>query len=74
MQITEQSVSYKRKLNVGNYETVEFSAGLNFKLDPGEDIEQTASFAFELCKENCKKQAIDFMKNRDEIKNRKLKQ
>ena len=57
MQPTTVGVTYTRKFNIGNYESLELSINLYAKVDPDEDSEAVAELLWQQAKASVKAQA-----------------
>ncbi len=57
MQITTVGVEYRRKYNLGNYESLELSISLYAKVDADEDADAVAEFLWHQSKASVKAQA-----------------
>lgn len=57
MQINTVGVEYRRKFNLGNYESLELSISLYAKVDPDEDPDAVAEFLWHQAKASVKAQA-----------------
>lgn len=62
MQPSTIGVDYRRKFNLGNYESLELSISLYAKVDPDEDPEAVAEFLWLQAKESVKAQATPVLK------------
>ncbi|MBD2451718.1 hypothetical protein H6G76_32290 [Nostoc sp. FACHB-152] len=62
MEIKTISVTYHRKFNLGDFESVELGCSLWGQIDPEEDAEGATQFLFEQAKESVKKAAIPLIK------------
>lgn len=62
MQVNTVGIEYKRKFNLGNYESLELSISLYAKVDPDEDSETVAEFLWEQAKASVKEQAAPVLK------------
>ncbi|UKP00996.1 hypothetical protein [Nostoc sp. UHCC 0870] len=62
MEIKTISVTYQRKFNLGDYESVEVGCSLWGQIDPEEDAEGATQFLFEQAKESVKKAAMPLLK------------
>ncbi len=62
MQINTVGVEYKRKFNLGDFESLELSISLYAKVDPDEDPEVVAEFLWQQAKASIKAQAIPVLK------------
>lgn len=63
MQITTVGIEYKRKFNLGNWESLELSISLYSKVDPDEDAEGVAQLLWEQAKASVKAQAAPVLKS-----------
>lgn len=63
MQINTVGVEYRRKFNLGNYESLELSISLYTKVDPDEDAEAVAEFLWHQAKASVKAQANPVLKS-----------
>lgn len=57
MQINTVGVEYRRKFNLGNYESLELSISFYAKVDPDEDPDAVAEFLWHQAKASVKAQA-----------------
>jgi len=62
MQINTVGIEYRRKFNLGNYESLELSISLYAKVDPDEDAEAVAEFLWHQAKASVKAQASPVLK------------
>ena len=63
MEIKTISVTYNRKFNLGDYESLELSCSLWGQIDPAEeDAEGAAQFLFQQAKDSVKEAAIPVIK------------
>ena len=62
MHITTVSVEYRRKFNLGNYESLELGVSLYAKVDPDEDSEAVAELLWQQAKASVKAQANPVLK------------
>ncbi|MCC5640984.1 hypothetical protein LC593_35185 [Nostoc sp. CHAB 5844] len=62
MEIKTISVTYQRKFNLGDYESVEIGCSLWGQIDPEEDAEGATEFLFEQAKASVKKAAMPLIK------------
>jgi hypothetical protein len=62
MEIKTISVSYQRKFNLGDYESVEIGCSLWGQIDLEEDAEGATEFLFEQAKASVKKAALPVIK------------
>jgi hypothetical protein len=62
MEIKTISVSYQRKFNLGDYESVEVGCSLWGQIDPEEDAEGATQFLFEQAKASVKQAAMPLLK------------
>ena len=62
MQPTTVGVTYTRKFNLGNYESLELSINLYAKADPDEDLEAVAELLWQQAKASVKAQADPVLK------------
>ncbi|MBD2440600.1 hypothetical protein [Nostoc sp. FACHB-110] len=62
MEIKTISVTYQRKFNLGDYESVEIGCSLWGQIDPEEDAEGATKFLFEQAKASVKKAALPVIK------------
>lgn len=62
MQITTVSVEYRRKFNLGNYESLELGMSLYAKVDIDEEADAVAEYLWEKAKASVKAQAIPVLK------------
>ena len=58
MKVDKISVTYSRKFNLGNYESLELSATLWVDLEPDDDVEQALQEFSEKAKESVKKRRL----------------
>ena len=63
MQVNTVGVEYKRKFNLGSYESLELSISLYSKVDPDEDSEGVAQLLWEQAKASVKEQALPILKS-----------
>lgn len=63
MQTNTVGVDYRRKFNLGNYESLELSISLYAKVDPDEDAEAVAEFLWHQAKASVKAQANPVLKS-----------
>ncbi len=63
MQINTVGIEYKRKYNLGNYESLELGITLYAKVDPDEDAEAVAQLLWEQAKASVKEQALPVLKS-----------
>lgn len=63
MQVTTVGIEYKRKFNLGNYESLELGITLYSKVDPDEDSEAVAQLLWEQAKASVKEQAAPVLKS-----------
>jgi hypothetical protein len=63
MQTNTVGVEYRRKFNLGNYESLELSISLYAKVDPGEDPDAVAEFLWHQAKESVNTQAAPVLKS-----------
>lgn len=54
MQVNTVGIEYKRKFNIGNYESLELSISLYSKVDPDEDAEGVTQLLWEQAKASVK--------------------
>ena len=57
MQINTVGIEYRRKFNLGNYQSLELSISLYAKVDPDEDPDAVAEFLWHQAKASVKAQA-----------------
>ncbi|YAF99297.1 MAG: hypothetical protein AB3A66_28050 (plasmid) [Nodularia sp. CChRGM 3473] len=62
MEIKTISVTYQRKFNLGDYESVEVGCSLWGQIDPEEDAEGATQFLFEQAKASVKQAAMPLLK------------
>lgn len=62
MDIKTISVTYQRKFNLGDYESLEIGCSLWGQIDPEEDPEGATQFLFQQAKESVKKAALPLLK------------
>ncbi len=62
MQVNTVGVEYRRKFNLGNYESLELGITLYSKVDPDEDSEGVAQLLWEQAKASVKEQALPILK------------
>ncbi len=62
MQITTVGVEYRRKFNIGNYESLELGINLYAKVDPDEEAEAVAELLWQQAKASVKEQAAPVLK------------
>ncbi|MEA5569226.1 hypothetical protein [Anabaena sp. UHCC 0399] len=62
MEIKTISVTYQRKFNLGDYESLELSCSYWGQIDPEENAEGATQFLFEQAKESVKKAAMPLIK------------
>lgn len=62
MEIKTISVTYHRKFNLGDFESVEVGCSLWGQIDPEEDADGATQFLFEQAKESVKKAALPLIK------------
>lgn len=62
MQPTTVGVTYTRKFNIGNYESLELSINLYAKVDPDEDSEAVTELLWQQAKASIKAQASPVLK------------
>ncbi|MBW4689685.1 MAG: hypothetical protein KME40_32475 [Komarekiella atlantica HA4396-MV6] len=62
MEIKTISVTYQRKFNLGDYESLEIGCSLWGQIDPAEDAEGATQFLFEQAKASVKEAAIPVIK------------
>lgn len=62
MQPTTVGVTYIRKFNLGNYESLELAINLYAKVDPDEDAESVAELLWQQAKASVKAQANPVLK------------
>jgi hypothetical protein len=58
MQITTVSVGYRRKFNLGNFESLDLEINLYAKVDPDEDEEAVTELLWQQAKASVKAQAV----------------
>ncbi len=58
MQITTVSVGYRRKFNLGNFESLDVEITLYAKVDPDEDSEAVTELLWQQAKASVKAQAV----------------
>ncbi len=63
MQTNTVGVEYKRKFNLGDYESLELSISLYAKVDPDEDPEAVAEYLWHQAKASVKAQAAPLLKS-----------
>ena len=63
MQPTTVGVTYIRKFNLGNYESLELAINLYAKVDPDEDAESVAELLWQQAKASVKAQADPVLKS-----------
>lgn len=63
MQINTVGVEYRRKFNLGNYESLELGISLYAKVDPDEDSEAVTEFLWQQAKASVKAGATPILKN-----------
>lgn len=63
MEIKTISVTYERKFNLGDYESVEVGCSLWGQIDPEEDAQGATQFLFEQAKASVKQAAMPLIKN-----------
>lgn len=62
MQVNTVGVEYRRKFNLGGYESLELGISLYAKVDPDEDSEAVAEFLWQQAKASVKAQAAPVLK------------
>ncbi|MBE9054260.1 hypothetical protein IQ243_28490 [Nostocales cyanobacterium LEGE 11386] len=62
MEIKTISVTYQRKFNLGDYESVEVGCSLWGQIDPEEDADGATQFLFEKAKASVKEAAMPLIK------------
>ncbi len=62
MQITTVGVEYRRKFNLGNYESLELGINLYAKVDLDEDADAVAEYLWKQAKTSVKNQASPVLK------------
>ena len=62
MQPTSVGVTYTRKFNLGNFESLELGINLYAKVDPDEDVETVAELLWQQAKASVKAQANPVLK------------
>ena len=62
MHITTVSVEYRRKFNLGNFESLDLSVSLYAKVDPDEEAEAVAELLWQQAKASVKAQADPVLK------------
>lgn len=62
MQINTVGIEYRRKFNLGNYESLELGITLYSKVDPDEDAEMVAECLWQQAKASVKEQAAPVLK------------
>ena len=62
MQPTSVGVTYTRKFNLGNFESLELGINLYAKVDPDEDLEAVAELLWQQAKASVKAQANPVLK------------
>lgn len=62
MQITTVGIEYRRKFNLGNYESLELGINLYAKVDPDEEAEAVAECLYQQAKATVKAQAAPVLK------------
>jgi hypothetical protein len=62
MEIKTISVTYQRKFNLGDYESLEIGCSLWGQIDPEEDPEGATQFLFQQAKESVKQAALPLLK------------
>lgn len=63
MQINTVGVEYRRKFNLGNFESLELSISLYAKVDADEDADRVAEFLWHQAKASVKAQAAPALGN-----------
>lgn len=63
MQVTTVGVEYRRKFNLGNYESLELSITLYSKVDPDENAEAVAPLLWQQGKASVKEQALPILES-----------
>lgn len=63
MQTNTVGIEYRRKFNIGNFESVEFSISLYAKVDQDEDAEAVTEFLWQQAKNSVKAQAAPVLKS-----------
>lgn len=63
MQVTTVGIEYKRKFNLGNYESLELSINLYSKVNPDEDAEGVSQLLWEQGKASVKEQAAPILRS-----------
>lgn len=63
MQVTTVGIEYKRKFNLGKWESLKLSITLYSKVDPDEDAEGVAQLLWEQGKASVKAQAAPVLKS-----------
>lgn len=63
MQVNTVGIEYKRKFNLGNFESLELSITLYAKVDPDEDAEGVAQLLYEQGKASVKEQAAPILRS-----------
>lgn len=63
MQVNTVGVEYRRKFNLGNYESLELGITLYSKVDPDEDSEAVAQLLWEQAKASVKEQALPVLRS-----------
>ena len=62
MQITTVGITYTRKFNLGNYESLELGINLYAKVDPDEDADAVAEFLWQQAKASVNAQVNPVLK------------
>lgn len=62
MHITTVSVEYRRKFNLGNFESLDLGVSLYAKVDPDEDPDAVTDFLWQQAKASVKAQAAPVLK------------
>lgn len=62
MQVNTVGIEYKRKFNLGNFESLELSITLYAKVDPDEDSEGVAQLLWQQAKASVKEQAAPVLR------------
>ena len=61
MHVTTVSVEYRRKFNLGNFESLDLSVSLYAKVDPDEEAESVAELLWQQAKASVKAQAAPIL-------------
>lgn len=62
MQITTVGIEYRRKFNLGNYESLELGINLYAKVDLDEEADAVADYLYQQAKATVKEQAAPVLK------------